>query len=125
VFSVFYRVGSRMGLRGLPETFAAWQIMRQTHLHQNLQYSPYTNDLFSQYRKHLGLVRYRILLEAQKLVVPQEVSTLLGSSKISFLKPFISLYKLSRSMKADWLLKALILPAKYKDEIKALDSVPA
>ncbi|MGV3586956.1 MAG: oxygenase MpaB family protein [Adhaeribacter sp.] len=125
VFSVFYRVGSRMGLRGLPKTFAAWQIMRQTHLHQNLQYSSYTHDLFSQYCKHLGVVRYRILLEAQKLVVPDEVRPLLGSSKIFFFKPFISLYKLSRSIKADWLLKAIVLPNKYKAEIKSLDSLPA
>lgn len=119
VFDVFYRVGSRMGVRGLPETFEEWEKMRQGHL--NLQYSHYTNDLFSQYRKHLGVVRYRILLEAQTLVVPQKVRELFGFRRISLLNPLIGLYKLSRSMKVDWLLKALILPSKYKNEIKALD----
>lgn len=124
VFHVFYRVGSRMGLIGLPETFEAWEKMREDHLHQNLEYSHYTKDLFSQYHKHVGMVRYRILLEAQTLVVPKKVRELLGFRKISLLNPLIGLYKLSRIVKMDWLLKALILPSTYKNEIKALDSVP-
>ncbi len=124
VFKVFYKVGIRMGVRGLPETFEEWEKMRQKHLHQNLENSHYTDDLFRQYRKHLGLLRYRILLEAQTLVVPQKVRELLGFRRISLLNPLIALYKLSRSMNSDWLLKALILPSRYKDEIKALDIVP-
>lgn len=122
VFDVFYRVGTRMGVRGLPESFEEWEKMRQGHLHQNLKYSTYTNDLYSQYRKHLGVIRYKILLEAQTLVVPQKVRELLNFRRISLLNPLIGLYKISRSMKADWLLKALILPSAYKKEIKALDN---
>ncbi len=122
VFDVFYRVGIRMGVRGLPESFEEWEKMRQGHLHQNLKYSNYTNDLYSQYRKHLGVIRYKILLEAQTLVVPQKVRELLNFQRIYILNPFIGLYKLSRSVKVDWLLKALILPSGYKKEIKALDN---
>ncbi|HZJ37131.1 MAG TPA: oxygenase MpaB family protein [Gillisia sp.] len=122
VFDVFFRVGTRMGVKGLPESFEDWEKMRQGHLHQNLKYSNYTNDLFNQFRKHLGEVRYRILLEAQTLVVPQKVRELLNFRKISLLKPLIGLYKLSRNMKVDWLLKTLILPSGYKKEIKALDN---
>jgi uncharacterized protein (DUF2236 family) len=125
VFDVFYRVGTRMGVRGLPESFEEWEKMRQGHLHQNLKYSTYTSDLFIQYRKHLGVLRYKILLEAQTLVVPQRVSELLNFRRISLLNPLIGLYKLSRIMKVDWLLKALILPSGYKKEIKALDNEPA
>jgi uncharacterized protein (DUF2236 family) len=121
VFKVFNRVGSRMGVTGLPETFEAWEKMRHGHLNQNLQHSNYTDDLFSRYRKHLGTIRYRILLEAQTLVVPQKVRELLGYRKISLLRPLLALYKLSRSIHLDWLLKALVLPSKYKKEIKGLD----
>lgn len=123
VFQVFNKVGNRMGVQGLPETFEAWQEMRQLHLHQNLKRSDYTNDLFRQYRKHLGALRYRILLEAQIRVVPHEVRELLGFREISFLNPLIVLYKMSRSLNIDWLLKALILPSNYKKEIRSLDSV--
>jgi hypothetical protein len=124
VFDVFYRVGSRMGLSELPETFSVWEKMRQEHLQQNLQHSHYTDDLFRQYRKHLGMARYRILLETQILIVPQKVRELLGYRRISFLYPLIGLYKLNRRLKIDRILKALILPSKYKNEIKALDSIP-
>ncbi len=124
VFGVFYRVGSRMGVRGLPESLEEWEKMRQEHLNQNLEYSDYTKDLFVQYRKELGVVRYRILIEAQTLVVPQRAAELLGLGKVPLLKPLIGLYKLSRSIRLDGFLKELILPAGYKKEIKALDTIP-
>lgn len=123
VFQVFNQVGRRMGVQGLPETFVEWEKMRQEHVDQNLLRSHYTDDLFRQYRKHLGPVRYRILLEAQTLVVPQRVRELLTFRKVSFLNPLIALYKVTRSINVDWLLKAIILPQKYKKEIRALDSV--
>jgi uncharacterized protein (DUF2236 family) len=122
VFNVFYLVGSRMQVSGLPTSFEAWEVMREQHLFQNLEHSNYTDDLFKQYRKHLGIVRYRILLEAQTLVVPKQVLKLLGFRKVSLLKPLLGVYKLSRLLNADWLLKAVILPSEYKTEIKALDS---
>ncbi len=111
-------------MKELPETLETWEKMREEHLRQNLERSHYTDDLFSQFRKHLGAMRYRILLESQTLVAPQQVRELLGFRKISLLAPLIGLYKLSTHLNLDWLLKALILPAKYKNEIRALDSVP-
>ena len=125
VFNVFYRVGKRMDLNGLPENFESWKTMRQEHLQQNLQHSHYTEDLSRQYKKHLGLMRYRLLLEAQILVVPKKVRELMGFRKVSLLKPVLGLYKISRSFNLDWLLKAAILPPEYKKEIKALDHLPA
>jgi uncharacterized protein (DUF2236 family) len=122
VFQVFNTVGNRMGLSGLPHTFEQWETMRHEHVNQNLQHSHYSDDLFSQYRKHLGAIRYNILLEAQTLVVPHTVREMLGFRKISLLHPLLVLYKVSRSLKIDWLLKELVLPAKYKKEIKGLDN---
>lgn len=121
VFQVFTKIGNRMGLNGLPNTFEEWATMRQTHLMKHLKHSDYTDDLFNQYRKHLGPIRYRLLLEAQSLVVPPRVHELLCLRKVSLLTPVIALYKVSRVVKIDWLLKAVILPSKYKNEIKAMD----
>ncbi|GAA5024553.1 hypothetical protein GCM10011506_08270 [Marivirga lumbricoides] len=122
VFRVFNRVGERMGLKGLPTNFEAWQQMRHEHLKENLHYSKYTADLFRQYRKHVGIIRYSILLEAQTLVVPERVNYLLGFRKFSLLQPVVGMYKLSRLVKADAVLRAAILPPKYKKEIEALDA---
>jgi uncharacterized protein (DUF2236 family) len=122
IFRVFNKVGYRMGLTGLPSTLDEWEQMRQDHLDQNLKHSHYTDDLFRQYRKHLGGLRYRILLEAQTLVVPQQVRNLFGFRKTSFLYPLLLLYKATRRLNLDWLLKAIILPGKYKKQIMSLDS---
>ena len=121
VFEVFNRVGTRMGVKGLPTTFDEWAFMRQSHLHQDLKHSDFTDDLFRQYCKHLGIARYKILQEAQTLVVPETVRHLLGYRKSSLLHPLLAIYKVTRKLKLDWLLKALVLPGKYKKEIASLD----
>lgn len=121
VYKVFYRMGIRMGLEELPTTYKQWIPARESHLEQDLRKSAYTLDLFKQYNKHLGPMRFRVLIEGQKLVVPPRVKTLLDFSDFSFLSPVVPLYKVSRLMKMDWLLRNLLLPSDYKDQINALD----
>lgn len=121
VFRVFQRVGTRMGINGLPETLEHWVSMRQEQLREDIQQSPYTTNLFHQYRKHLGEMRYRMLLEAQMLVVPPQVRALLAFREVSILAPFVGVYKLSRRVQLDRVLKNLILPSSYKKEIRELD----
>lgn len=121
VYNVFYRVGSGMLIPGLPPNHKAWLPVREQHMAQDLQKSHYTVDLYQQYRKHLGLFRYALLKEAQVLVVPDKVRTLLGMRKVSLLTPVIPAYKLSRLLALDRLLKAAILPRDYRHQIRALD----
>ncbi len=121
VFDVFFRVGKAMHLKDLPETFSAFEKMRKNHLEQHLIYGEYTKDLYREYSKHLGWVRYRLLLETQILISPKKVRRLLMLRNISFLSPLIVCYKISRYINLDWLLKELILPQKYKNEIRAMD----
>ncbi len=125
VFFVFTKVGERMGIPDLPQTYESWVGMRQSHLSQDLEYSDLTYDLYKQYRKHLGFVRYRLLLEAQKMVVPGKVGKMLSFGNLLLLRPVIRIYKLSRKLKFDKVLKAVILPSEYKKEISDLDVVPA
>lgn len=124
VYDVFYRMGKRMELKDLPLTYSAWLTDRERHLHQDLVYGNYTADLFLQYKKHLGKNRYRILIEAQKLVVPSHVAGLLRFSTTQWLAPTVPLYKMSRLVKLDHLIKWLLLPHKYQAQIKALDIAP-
>jgi hypothetical protein len=122
VFNVFFRVGDRMGLEDLPLNYTQWLLARESHMANDLIKSKYTKDLFKQYKKHLGIVRYKILLESQILVVPKKVNELLQLGKISLIKPLLKIYKLTRYIKLDWFLKAIILPMEYKKEIKDLDA---
>jgi len=121
VHNVFYRVGARMGLKELPQTYNEWLPVRETHLLNDLQKSNYTADLFKQYKKHLGAMRFKVLIEGQKLVVPTRVKELLQFSDFSLLTPVVPIYKVSRLMKMDWLLKNILLPSDYMDQINELD----
>lgn len=121
LYNVFYRLGSRMGLKELPSTYLAWLPVREAHLQQDLQRSNYTDDLFLQYKKHLGAMRYKVLREGQMLVVPERVNQLLSLGKFSWLSPVVPLYKFSRLLRMDWLIKALLLPGAYREQIDALD----
>ena len=121
LYQVLYRVGHRMGLHELPTNYVDWLPIRQTHLEQDLEKSPFTEDLFNQYRKHLGTFRYKMLIEAQKLVVPSRVSSLLELTPVHWLRPAVPFYKLSKKLKLDRWVKDLLLPSAYKTQIQALD----
>lgn len=121
VFRVFNGVGIQMGLVNLPESFEAFEMDRQLRLDQDLAVSKYTDDLFRQYRKHLGPIRYRMMTEAQTLIVPDRVKEMKNFRKVSVFKPVVAAYKMTRFLNMDWLLKELILPEKYKKQIRGLD----
>jgi hypothetical protein len=121
VYNVFYRVGLRMGLKELPPDYLGWLPVREAHMQADLQQTTYTADLFKQYKKHLGAMRFRVLIEGQKLVVPDRVKQLLQFSDFSLLTPVLPVYKVTKLMKMDWMLKNLLLPTEYKREIRELD----
>jgi len=121
VYDVFYRLGARMGLKELPLTYTEWLSVREAHMMNDLQKSEYTEDLFKQYKKHLGAMRFFVLIEGQKLVVPDRVKEMLHFSDFSLLTPVVPVYKVSKLMKMDWLLKKIVLPPDYMDQINELD----
>ena len=121
IFDVFHRVGSRMGLKRLPPDYAQWLVMRSAYLQSNLVRSTFTQDLYRQYKRHLGAFRYYILLQAQAMVAPARVRKLLSLPSMAILSPILLVYKGSRFLKFDKLIKALLLPAAYKVQIAGLD----
>lgn len=121
VFDVFHRVGARMGLKGMPNDYPHWKQMRLDYLRTNLVLSTYTNDLYRQYKRHLGAFRYFLLRLLQSLLVPKRVRQLLSLPRLPLFYPVLYLYRISRRLKVDGLIKAVVLPAAYKMQIAALD----
>ena len=78
ITEVFGRVGRRMGVPEVPQSYAAWQLARTAHLAADTARSHYTADLYRQYRRHLGSLRYQLLRQVQGLVVPARVRVLLA-----------------------------------------------
>lgn len=124
VYDVFYRFGNRMGLKELPNTYTSWLPVRDAHLKENLHKSKFTVDLFKQYKKHLGLFRYNLLIGVQKLIVPETAKEMLFKNHFTILKPIIELYKISKFLKIDAIIKSGLLPSEYKDQIREIDVQP-
>lgn len=125
IHEVFLRIGQRMNIPGLPHSYQAWLPVRDEHLKNDLAKSQFSDDLFLQYKKHLGPFRFTVLREAQAMVVPKRVKTLLRFKKISLLSPVVPVYKWSRWLSLDTAVKWLLLPPAYKRQIQALDVVPS
>ena len=120
IFDVFYRVGKRMGLKDLPKNYKEWEIAHTEHLQNDTIKSEFTIDLYKQYKKHLGFVRYHVLKQVQVLIVPKHVNKLLNLGHTRFLLPVLWLYKLSRKIRLDDAIMMATLPEKYKMQVKAL-----
>lgn len=121
VFDVFRRVGDRMGLAGVPATYAEWEERRGQYLRDNLEYSVYSRDLYRRYRKSLGWIRYQILRQAQVLLVPRPVRRMLGFSSVPWLYPVVLAYRFCRFLHLDKAIKLLLLPPQYRAQVFALD----
>lgn len=117
IFDVFFRLGIRMGLKNLPTNYNDWLIDRTIHLENNLQKGEFTIHLFEQYKKHLGNSRYFILLEIQKILVPKIVYKMLFETSNFPTKTLLKLYKLSKTLKVDHVVKVILLPKKHKESI--------
>ncbi len=121
-FDVFYRVGQRMGISGLPMDYTSWIAMREEHIAENLLHSHFTDDLYIQYKKHLGVFRYFLLKQVQALVVPKRVNSMLTMDSPSVVGPLLILYKSARFLKLEHGIKNILLPGEYLSQVNALDN---
>lgn len=124
VYNVFYRLGTRMGLNDVPNNYTEWLPVREMHLIENLEKSKFTTDLFKQYKKHLGTIRFNLLIGVQKLIVPKIAKDKLFKNNFSPLKSIVKVYTISKIVKMDNVIKNLLLPSNYKNQIKEIDVQP-
>ena len=124
IVAVFGRVGQRLGMAGLPASHAAWAADRARHLARDLAPSRYTADLYRQYRRHLGPLRYGLLRAGQGLVVPPLVRAQLRLGRGAALRPVLAGYRATRHLAASQWLKNALLPAAYRARVRALDGAP-
>jgi uncharacterized protein (DUF2236 family) len=124
LYAVFLRIGDRMELPGLPRSFAEWVPSREAHLREDLAHSQWTDDLYLQYRKHLGPLRYFLVRELQGILVPEAVRQMLGLKRSMFIRASVPLYKICYRIGLDRPIKSVLLPEEYKAQVAALDRKP-
>lgn len=117
IFDVFMKLGIRMNLKNLPPNYNDWLIDRNIHLINDLEKGKFTIHLFEQYKKHLGSFRYFILLQIQQILVPKIVHKKLFTTSYFPTILAIKMYKFSRILKLDNLIKSILLPNKHKQEL--------
>jgi len=120
-FEVFRRVGEGMGVPELPATYEAWLTDRQRHLDRDLARSTHTDQLFQRYREEIGDWRYRLLRQAQALLVPRQVAESLGLPRKPVLRHFMGLYGVLNRLGLRALVQQILLPAEYLDQIRGLE----
>ncbi|MFT3945444.1 MAG: oxygenase MpaB family protein [Agriterribacter sp.] len=121
VLKVFRTVGERMQIKDLPGNYCDWQQMHAKQLEEDLQRSRFTDDLFKQYKKQLGVFRYFILREVQSLLAPHTVKRLLclnGGYMVKLILPF---YKFCRKIQYAQPVQNLLMPYTYRSQLKQLN----
>jgi hypothetical protein len=122
LYEVFRRVGTELQIPKLPATYAEWLNDRDRHLVRDLVYSEFTKRLFEQYRRQLGPVRYRILVETQALLVPQRVRALLRLDPMRLLVGSgVRVYSLAATVGLRPLAHRMLIPPQYWGEIAKLE----
>lgn len=120
VFDVFFRVGKRMQLDDLPNTYQQWQQAHEQHLQNDIICSAFTADLYHQYKKHLGPVRYFLLTRVQAMLAPGRVKQMLRLSSAGVVMPLLAAYKISRGMSLGNMVIESLLPFKYRAQVKQI-----
>ncbi len=120
VVSTFARIGHQMHIRDIPTTYAAWKVVYESQLTRNLQKSSFTEDLFKQYKKHLGAFRYFLLLNVQKLLVSKHVNKLLGLGRAGFIRLFVPFYRQFRKFSLHKQLIYIMVPPKFINQVKSM-----
>lgn len=121
LYDVFHRVGTGLGIPGLPRTYAGWRADRERHLQRDLVNSAGTRALYAQYRKHLGAGRYHLLRRLQAVLAPDHVRRLLQLKRAPSLRLVIRLYPILRRTGLRALMQWLLMPAEHLAAVRRLD----
>ena len=121
LYDVFHRVGTGLGIPGLPRTYAEWRADRDLHLRRDLVYGEGTEALYAQYLKHLGFWRYHLLLRIQAILAPEHVRGLLRLKRAEWLRPLLRLYPVLVRAGLRSIIQWLLMPSRYLAAVRALD----
>ena len=123
VFDVFYEMGKQMNLPDLPHNFKDWETARAIQLEEHLIKSNLSEDLYQQYKKHLGLMRYSLLLQVQAKICPPKVVELLKLKEQGYFKWILNGYKVIKAINLSAFTQGLLAPKKFKYEFKNLNKM--
>jgi len=75
--------------------------------------------LYAAYRKHLGLLRYYLLLEVQALLVPNQVRRLLRLNSNPLVSGLAQMYGIIGTGSVQSLVHTVLIPPRYWSDVRA------
>ena len=121
IVSIFARIGCQMQIDDLPSNYSEWKRTYERQITSSLKKSSFTEDLFKQYKKHLGAFRYFLLLDIQRMLVSGYVNKLLSLGRPRIVRWLIPVYRQIRKYKFHKMLILMMVPRKFKDQVMAMD----
>ena len=118
LFEVFLRIGEALHVSALPGSYDDWKMDRHRHLVRDLSYSKHTTMLFQSYRRHLGVWRYRLLMEVQAILVPDEVRRQLHLKSNPLISGLAHTYGTIGIRQVQSMVHALLIPSRYWTEVR-------
>jgi hypothetical protein len=125
LFNVFRTIGEGLSVSELPATYADWQADRRLHLQRDLCYSRHTQLLFKQYRRHLGVWRYNLLLQVQAVLAPAEVRRLRQLRPNKLMAGLVQTYGIISPLNLQSVVHTLLIPPRYWTELRGFDKAAA
>ena len=123
LYAVFRRVGVGLNVKELPADYERWREDRRSHLERDLSHSRHTALLYRQYRRHLGELRYHLLLQVQALLVPERVRRLLRLKPRAVFAAATEVYASLPVPGLRPLVRRLLLQPRYWGEVAELERV--
>jgi uncharacterized protein (DUF2236 family) len=121
VVSTFARIGRQMHITDIPDNYSEWKKRYDLQLTHSLHKSSFTEDLFQQYKKHLGAFRYFLLLDIQRMLVSKYVNNLLSLGRARLVQLLLPVYRQIRKYRFHKQLILMMVPRKFVKDVQAMD----
>jgi uncharacterized protein (DUF2236 family) len=117
IVRIFSKIGQQMHVQDIPADYSEWKRTYEYQVTRNLLKSSFTDDLFQQYRRHLGAFRYIILLDIQRMLLSKYVNELLGLGRPRFVQLLVPLYRQIRKYRLHKQLIVMMVPRKFRKQV--------
>lgn len=120
IVRTFARIGQQMHVRDIPADYSEWKRTYEHQIIRNLLKSSFTEDLFQQYRKHLGAFRYFLLLDIQRMLLSKHVNELLGLGRPRLVQLLVPLYRQIRKCGLHKQLILMMVPRRFIKQVEEM-----
>jgi len=120
IVRTFARIGQQMHIQDIPADYSDWKMTYEQQVIRNLLKSSFTDNLFQQYRKHLGAFRYFLLLDIQRMLLSKHVNELLGLGRPRFVQLLVPFYRMVRKYRLHEQLILMMVPRKFIKQVKEM-----